>query len=710
MGQRFRVLYVCDPDDPAALNAEKLARQDDTLVVDSAHNLSEALDCLTTDTFDCLLSAYRLPDEDGVTLLRRIRDVGPDLPFILYARHGTEQIASEAISAGVTDYIENEPEVDQTETVADRILDTTGELSREFETNIRELTEATEDVLWLISAGWEEVLFVNSAYSDIWGQSEAKLREDPTAFLEAVHPDDRSRARAAVDRLTAGESVDIELRVNPSEDFQRRVSVQAEPIFGPDGTVSRIAGASQEITDQRARQRRLQEEKQLIESIFEALPDVLYTFDTDGYLLRWNDQLEAETGYASSEIPEMYVTDFVPPDEVDNIATSFQAIITDRRTVTVESAFETKEGERIPFEFTGAPLEDGAGNLRGITGVGRNIAERKKQQRRFEAVFNNTYQFTGLMSPDGTLLEVNQTAVEFAGRSREELVGTKIWDAYWFQADEKAQQIASQAVETAKEGEFFREQTTVQGADREAVIDFSVRPVTDADGNVDLLIPEGRDITRLSEREQQLNVTNRFLRHNIRNKLTTIQGNAELVSQAEDTDLQSYGNTIFGAAVEINETAEMARRIHDLIENDPTPSPVNLVEHLHRAVSTTEKRYPQADITVNTPESLTVMSLESLAGALTELLATVLTNAASNRPAVTIDIIKDDTPALEISTATDALPSAERAVLTGQIDLEQIRHAEGLGVWYVYWHIWYSGGTVRITDPEDQVRIELPAP
>jgi PAS domain S-box-containing protein len=710
MGQSFSVLYVCDTDDPASLNAEKLAQQDDTLAVEVAHKFSEAIECLTTDTFDCMLSAYRLPDEDGVTLLRRVRDVDPTLPFILYARYGDEQVASKAISAGVTDYIENKPDIDQTETVADRVLDTTGKRSSELETNIHELTEATEDVLWLISADWEDVLFVSSAYSEIWGQSEAKLRADPTAFLEAVHPDDRSRAKAAVDKLTAGESVEIELRVNPSDDFRRTVSVQAEPIFGPDGTVSRIAGASQEITDQRARQRRLQEEKQLIESIFEALPDVLYTFDTDGYLLRWNDQLEAETGYASSEIPEMYVTDFVPPDEVDNIATSFQTIIADRRTVTVESAFETKEGERIPFEFTGAPLEDGAGDLRGITGVGRNIAERKKQQRRFEAVFNNTYQFTGLMSPDGTLLEVNQTAVEFAGRSREELVGTKIWDAYWFQADEKAQQIASQAVETAKEGEFFREQTTVQGADREAVIDFSVRPVTDEDGNVDLLIPEGRDITRLSEREKQLDVTNRFLRHNIRNKLTTIQGNAELVSQAADTDLQSYGDTIFRAADEINETAEMARRIHDLIENDPTPSPINLVEHLQQAVSTTRERYPQADITVNTPESLTVMSLKSLAEALTELLATVLTDAASNRPTVSVDIIQDDTPVLEISTVGDTLPSAERAVLTGQIDLEQIRHADGLGVWYVYWHIWYSGGTITITDCDDQVQIKLPAP
>jgi len=157
--------------------------------------------------------------------------------------------------------------------------------------------------------------------------------------------------------------------------------------------------------------------------------------------------------------------------------------------VTVEWAFETSDGQQVPFEFTGAPIEDGEGALRGITGVGRNISDQRKQRRRFEAVFNNTCQFTGLMSPGETLLEVNQTAVEFAGRSRDELVGEKVWDAYWFRASDTTRQIARRSVETARAGALFREQITVQGGDREVVIDFSVRPVTGENGAVELLWP-----------------------------------------------------------------------------------------------------------------------------------------------------------------------------------------------------------------------------
>jgi PAS domain S-box len=703
----IRVLYLYDADDPVAPTPAELTRAAD-IVVETAHSVSEALDRLTAAVFDCVLSTYQLAEGNGVALLRRIREFDSEIPVVLHPHRGTERVASEAISAGVTDYIENDPDSDQGEQLATRLVDAVDEPRHDSGSRIRELTEATDDVLWLVSSGWETVLFVNSAYSSVWGQPETAFRADPTAFLDAVHPEDRPQAERAVDRLTDGESVELELRVDPTEEFERRVLFQAEPILGPAGSVARIAGASREVTEQRAKQRRLRRQQQTVNSIFNALPDVLYTFDTQGYLLRWNERLEAETGYTSSEIEEMYITDFVPAEEVAPITESFQEIIENRNSVTLESAFETKSGERVPFEFTGGPLETADGDLRGFTGIGRNISDRKKRQRRFEAVFDNTYQFTGLMSSDGTLLEVNKTAVEFAGLDRGELVGTKIWDTYFFQTNESARQSARQAVETARDGELFREQITVQGANREAAIDFSVRPVVGEDGRVELLIPEGRDISRLSQRERQLEVTNRFLRHNIRNKLTTIQGYGTLVSEADDEQMRSYGTQITGAATEVEETAEMARNIHKLIKRNPSPATVDLADRLDRAVALVRDRYPTADITAHTPNSPDVTSLVSLDEALAELLATVLENAASAHLSLSVAGTDGDTAAVTIQTTDGAVPPVEREVLTGEIDIDQTKHAQGLGVWYVYWHVWYSGGRIEITGDGDCIHVHLP--
>ncbi|PSQ12429.1 hypothetical protein BRC99_05330 [Halobacteriales archaeon QS_7_69_60] len=709
MDGAVRTLYVHDVDDAAAVPPGALSESDE-LVVETTHSVQEGLDRLSRDTFDCVLSTYELPDENGVTFLRHVRDFDSELPFVLHPSSGTERVASEAISADVTEYVADDFDkaADKCRQLVDHIVEAATSTPNDIEAKVRELTEATDDVLWLLSADWEEVLFVNSTYADLWGHSERALRDDPTSFVEAVHPDDRPRAEAAMDSLVDGESVDIELQVDPEEEFRRRVSVHAEPIFDRDGSVVRIAGVSRDVTEERARQRRLEEEKRTVDSIFDALPDVLYTFDAEGYPLRWNEQLEAETGYDADELEEMYVTEFVPDDETETIAESFRAVVEDGRTVTVESALERADGERVPFEFTGAPLRDADGNLRGLTGVGRNISEQRAQQRRFEAVFDNTYQSTGLLSPDGTLLEVNRTAAEFASRDREDLIGEKFWDASWFRTDETAHPIAMEAVETARNGEFFRDQLTIQAGDREAVIDLSMRPVTDEHGEVDLLVAEGRDVTRLFQREQQLRVTNRFLRHNIRNKLNTITGHAKLAAEHDDRRLRPAVDTIVEAADELSATAETAREIHELISEEPEPRTVDLSERLDRALATVRNRHPEAELVVQKPESLAATALPSVHEALAELLEALLEHVTTDHPAVDVEATADDDDAVvTLSTPDCRLPAAERDVLTGDIEIRQMRHARGLGVWHVYWQVWYAGGTVELTD--DDVQVRLPA-
>lgn len=99
------------------------------------------------------------------------------------------------------------------------------------------------------------------------------------------------------------------------------------------------------------------------------------------------------------------------------------------------------------------------------------------------------------MRPDGTLLEANETALEFGGLESEDVLGKKMWETEWFQQSEETREQARKAVERASQGEFFRETLTVRGADTDAIIDFSIRPITDDQGNVRLLIPEGRDVT-----------------------------------------------------------------------------------------------------------------------------------------------------------------------------------------------------------------------
>lgn len=128
---------------------------------------------------------------------------------------------------------------------------------REAETRLHELAAHTDDVLWVYSGDWEELLFVNEAYEDVWGQSIERLCEEPTAFMEGIHPDDRPAVREAMQRLAAGESTDLEYRVNPGREFRRWVWVKGHPVVDDDGEVARIVGFARDITDRRRRERQL---------------------------------------------------------------------------------------------------------------------------------------------------------------------------------------------------------------------------------------------------------------------------------------------------------------------------------------------------------------------------------------------------------------------------------------------------------------------
>ena len=125
-------------------------------------------------------------------------------------------------------------------------------------------------------------------------------------------------------------------------------------------------------------------------------------------------------------------------------------------------------------------------------------------RQRYKAIFNHTYQFTGLLTPDGTLVEANDTALQFGGLAREEVVGTPFWETHWWQTGPEARRKLRGAIERAATGKFVRYEAEVQGVDETRTIDFSIRPITDADGSVTMLIPEGRDITDRKRQERQL--------------------------------------------------------------------------------------------------------------------------------------------------------------------------------------------------------------
>ncbi|MFA1611754.1 hybrid sensor histidine kinase/response regulator [Halobellus rubicundus] len=369
-----RVLHVDDEPDFADLAATFLEREDERFEIETATSAAEGVDRLAGGDFDCVVSDYDMPGRNGIEFLEEVRAEHPDLPFILFTGKGSEEVASDAISAGVTDYLQKESGTDQYQLLAKRIRDAIEH--RYAKTNYREIFEKTPDGIVVHDPEDGSFTDMNAQFAEMFGYDRAELMD---AGFEAIHLDE-------------------------------------EP-----------------YTLERAR--RLVEE-------------------------------------AADEEPQ-----------------------------TFEWCNVTKEGECFWVEVH-LTLTQLHGQNR-VLAVVRDISDRKERERRFEAVFNNTYTFIGLLEPDGTVVEANETALSFVGADRADVLGKPLWETAWVDASEEAKATVREGVTTARTGEFFRDEIRVRGSEEDALIDFSIRPVFDDRGEVTLLVPEGREITDRKEQARK---------------------------------------------------------------------------------------------------------------------------------------------------------------------------------------------------------------
>jgi len=146
---------------------------------------------------------------------------------------------------------------------------------------VLQLTQYTTDALWMFTRDWRELVYVNSAYEDIFGQSTEALAAEPTVFLDAVHPADRERVERGMQELGGGSPVDIEFRVDPDNDYRTWVWVQGQPVYDDSGDFEYIAGYTRDITERKRYQHQLEQHRKDLERSNESLREFAYIASHD---------------------------------------------------------------------------------------------------------------------------------------------------------------------------------------------------------------------------------------------------------------------------------------------------------------------------------------------------------------------------------------------------------------------------------------------
>lgn len=280
-----------------------------------------------------------------------------------------------------------------------------------------------------------------------------------------------------------------------------------------DRTVIGVASIVQDITDRFLAEKALQQSEEKYRSVVNNTKEVIFQTDITGAWTFLNPAWLEVTGFAIDESLGKNFLDYVHKSDHQQNIELFQALIRSQAACCRhEVRYLTSYGGYRWIELYACPLLDETGAIVGAFGTLQDISDRKlaesallKSERLFKAVFDQAFQFIGLLTVDGVVLSVNQTALDFGGITSLEVVGKLFWETLWWKHSSAEQEKLKAAIFQAAAGNFIRYEVDVIGAgDTLVCVDFSIKPVKDEIGQVNLLILEGRDITQRKLAEQAL--------------------------------------------------------------------------------------------------------------------------------------------------------------------------------------------------------------
>jgi len=555
---------------------------------------------------------------------------------------------------------------------------------------------------------------------------------EPTATIPA-DPTGNDLLSAAIDRVAAVSDEALPLHAEPTPDTHYYLFLLPEfgvLVIGKQGgeidtaTRSALTPLNEKLAEacrNKLVERRFREQRNRFEAVFDAIPEpIANTVVENGTerIVASNSEFDRTFG-TTTKPPNTTVPSDLEAADTESAGHSRPINTdtdTDDRRITTETTCETVGGTG-EFLFHGVPVD--SERAAEYIHLYVDITEQKHKTetlQRYERLVENlpigVYRTTP--GADGEFKLVNQGLVDILGADSKDYFETRpVSDIYADPADRKE----------------FSDRLLAEGAVDNVKLKFETAAGNQIWGEVSGIVTETddgpvfelavQDITTRKERDQQLDVLNRVLRHNLRNALNVIDGSATMLENqlsGDNEDLNNHVERIERRVSNLEELSEKAVTVRSLFDQGrSTTTACDVQALLTRVAEEFEDRHPEACVAVDTPEeSLYVNADVRLKMALSELVSNAVVHNDRSTPEVSVTsktVERDGEQAVEvvISDNGPGIPEHERQAIESGEETP-LQHGTGLGLWLVYWAMSLLGGDIHIDDADAGTRIVLRLP
>ena len=256
---------------------------------------------------------------------------------------------------------------------------------REQEELFRQITETIQEVFFICAADYSQMFYISPSYEAIWGRSCESLYQNPAAWLDSIHPQDRNRVVVALEQQAQADSFSQEYRIIRPDGSIRWIFSRLSFIRNQSGELYRIAGIAEDITQRRQTQNALNELAEFNQHLIDSIQEGVIVYGLDFRYLVWNRAMEQMSGLRASTVLGKRPLEVFPFLEETGI---YQLLLRSLagETITAPDIYfhipETGKSGWTSAKFS--PFRDAKGNIIGVIGIIHDITHRKQVEQALE--------------------------------------------------------------------------------------------------------------------------------------------------------------------------------------------------------------------------------------------------------------------------------------------------------------------------------------